>query len=190
MIGVGIKQIPSYKCSIPYDQLNKKREEFWKSRTSNKGIWKVIKECCETDAETAVILLDAAELACNGSLREVFALTNPDYIFRVPNYCVCDPSFERDYDGLAKKTNKVGEKTIKVVCFLLTKNKDYNIECTNKTKVQDLKDMFAKKAKLNRKEYSIRFLFKGQELLDEHLLCYHDIENLSKIQVMARKLED
>lgn len=166
------------------------RDEFWKSRTSNKSVWKIIKECCTTDYETAEVLLEAGGLACNGSLREVFPLTNPDMIFRVPNFCVCDPSFERDYEGLVKKSNKISEKNIKVVCFYLAKTKEYTLECSNKTTVKELKDLFAKKAKISRKEYSIRFLFKGQELLDEHLLCYHNIENMSKIQVMARKLDD
>lgn len=29
MIGEGIKKIPSYKCLLTYDQLEKLREEFW-----------------------------------------------------------------------------------------------------------------------------------------------------------------
>lgn len=29
MIGEGVKQIPAYKCNMPYDELQKFREEFW-----------------------------------------------------------------------------------------------------------------------------------------------------------------
>ena len=32
MIGEGIKQIPAYKCKIPYDQLNELKEKFWNSK--------------------------------------------------------------------------------------------------------------------------------------------------------------
>ena len=190
MIGEGIKQIPSYKCTKKFDELNKIREEFWNSKKTNRGIWKVIRECCETDAGTAVMLLEAAGLACNGSLREVFSLSDPEYIFRVPNFCICDPIFERDYEALEKEAIGLKEKKLTVVCFYLAKMKDYKLECTNKTTVKELKEKFSKKAKLPLSEYSIRFLFKGQELLDDHLLCYHKIEESSKIQVMARKLDD
>ena len=30
MIGEGLKRIPSYKCTLPYDELNTLRENFWK----------------------------------------------------------------------------------------------------------------------------------------------------------------
>jgi hypothetical protein len=49
MIGEGVKQIPSYKCNLPFDQLEKLREEFWQTK-KNQRIWLVLKTCCETDA--------------------------------------------------------------------------------------------------------------------------------------------
>lgn len=127
-------------------------------------------------------------MAClNGSLREVFLLSNPEIIFRVPNYCVCDPSFERDYDKIEKEMKDVPEQKIKVVCYYLAKNKNINIETTNKASVADVKKAFAKKAKVDMKKNSIRFLFKGQELTDDHQLCLNRVENMSKIQVMVRE---
>ena len=103
MIGEGIKQIPAYICKIPYDKLNELKEKFWNSRVGYKRIWRAIRECCESDAGTAVILLEAAELACaHGDLREVIVMSNPDYVFKVPNYCVCDPVFERDYEQISR----------------------------------------------------------------------------------------
>ena len=62
--------------------MNELKEKFWKSRKHNKRIWRAIRECCESDADTAVVLLEAAELACAKSdLRQVIVLTKPDYIF-------------------------------------------------------------------------------------------------------------
>lgn len=189
-IGNGIQQIPSYKCPIPYDKLNELREEFWKSRTQHKGVWKVIRECCTTDSETAVLLLEAAEMAClDGSLRKVFLLSNPDYIFNVPNFCVCDPSFERDYEELEKKAANIPESNIQIVCYYLAKNKNITLDVTNKTKIIDVKKAFAKQIGIKYDKYNIRFLFKGQELVNDHLLCYHNVENMSKIQVMVCKKE-
>ena len=49
MIGEGIKQIPSYKCTLPYDKLQELRNEFWSTR-KNSRVWLVLKTCCETDA--------------------------------------------------------------------------------------------------------------------------------------------
>ena len=39
----------------------------------------------------------------NGDLRQDIVLTSPDYIYKVPNYCVCAHIFERDYDKIKEK---------------------------------------------------------------------------------------
>ena len=187
-IGEGIKKIKSYKCPIPYNKLNELREKFWKSKKTNKYIWKVIRECCETDNETAAILLEAAECDCKENLTRVFLISNPDKIFRVPNFCVTDPMFERDYENLKKIHAKDKEKNIKITCFYMMMNKNVALDVTNKNKVIDVKKMFANKMGINMDNYKIRFLFKGQELIDENLLCYNNIENESKIQVMVNKI--
>jgi hypothetical protein len=187
-IGEGIKKIKSYKCPIPYNKLNELREKFWKSKKTNKYIWKVIRECCETDNETAAILLEAAECDCKENLTRVFLVSNPDKIFRVPNFCVTDPMFERDYENLKKIHAKDKEKNIKITCFYMMMNKNVALDVTNKNKVIDVKKMFADKMGINMDNYKIRFLFKGQELIDENLLCYNNIENESKIQVMVNKI--
>lgn len=155
---------------------------------SNKTIWKIIKECCETDSETAVILLEAAGMACENNLRKVFILRAPDYIFRVPNYCICDPLFERDYDSIKDQFKNKKEININIVCFYMQKNKNYELQVTNKTRVVDVKKMFAQNAGINYNNVKIRFLFKGQELLDDNLLCYNDVEDMSKIQVVVNNL--
>jgi hypothetical protein len=187
MIGEGIKQIPSYKCKIPYDQLNELKEKFWNSKKKYRRIWKVIRECCESDAGTAVILLEAAEMACaHNDLREVIVLSNPDIIFKVPNYCVCDPVFERDYEEIKK--SEIPENKIKVILYYLAENENINIHTTNKAEVKKLKEAFAKEKNIDLKTHRIRLLFRGQELLDDNLLCYNGVEDMSKIQVMVNEI--
>ena len=189
MIGEGIKKIPAYICKIPYDQLNELKEKFWKSRKKYRRIWKAIRECCESDPETAVILLEAAEMACvKNDLREVIVLQNPDYIFKVPNYCVCDPVFERDYEEIKEKNKDTEEIKIKIILYYLAQNKNINLQATNKTSIKKVKEAFAKKMNIDLKTHKIRLLFRGQELLDENLLCYNNVEDMSKIQVMVNEI--
>ena len=189
MIGEGIKQIPAYECKIPYDKLNDLKEKFWKSRKHNQRVWRAIRECCESDADTAVMLLEVAELACvKNDLRQVIVLTNPDYIFKVPNYCICDPVFERDYDKLKEKNKNIETQKIKIILYYLAKNKNVKVEATNKTHVKKVKESFAKKMNIDLNTHKIRLLFRGQELLDENPLYLNNVQDSSKIQVMVNKI--
>ena len=189
MIGEGIKKIPAYICKMPYDKLNELKEQFWNSKKKYRRIWRAIRECCESDAGTAVILLEAAEMAClHNDLREVIVLSNPDYVFKVPNYCVSDPVFERDYNEIKEKNKDIEEKKIKIILYYLAENKNININATNKTKVKKIKEAFAKEMKIDLNTHKIRLLFRGQELLDENLLFYNNVEDMSKIQVMVNEI--
>ena len=189
MIGEGIKRIPAYICNIPYDKLNNLRERFWKSRIHYKRIWRAIRECCESDADTAVILLEAAEMACvHNDLREVIVLENPDYVFKVPNFCICDPIFDRDYDEIQQYNEGIVEKKIIIIICYIDNNKEMKekkIEnITNKSMVIDLKKKFAEMVDIDMEKNKIRLFYKGFELLDDNLLWYDKVENMAKIQCM------
>ena len=165
------------------------REKFWNSKKKNKRVWRAIRECCESDANTAVILLEAAEMACvNNDLRQVIVLTNPDYVYKVPNYCVCDPVFERDYDKIKEENKDIESVKMKIVLYYLAKNKNIKLHVNNKMKVKKVKEAFAKKMEIDLKTHKIRLLFRGQELLDENPLYYNNVEDMSKIQVMVNEI--
>ena len=55
MIGEGIKQIPSYKCPIPFDELQRLRENFWKEKIGHSRRWRAIREICESDAGNFIL---------------------------------------------------------------------------------------------------------------------------------------
>jgi hypothetical protein len=130
-------------------------------------------------------------MACvKDNLREVMILTNPEIVFKVPNYCICDPVFERDYEKIKEENKDIAEEKIVVLLYYLAQNKTIKIHATNKSKVIKLKEAFAKKMDFDLNKYKIRMLFRGQELLDENRLCYNKVENMSKIQVMANKIEE
>ena len=120
----------------------------------------------------------------DGNLKQVYLKSNPNLIFQVPNFCICDPIYERDYDIMKKKYKNKEEKTITVALYYVEKNKNIKIQTTDKTEVKAIKEIFASKSDINISEYNIRLFFKGLELLDENLLCYNKIENMSKIHVM------
>ena len=91
--------------------------------------------------------------------------------------------FERDYEEIKKKYDKIAEKKITIILYYIAKKQNFKIETTNKTLVKDIKIIFSQNININFDEYKIRLFFKGLELLDDNLLCYNNIENLSKIHV-------
>lgn len=51
--GIGIKRMKGYKCSLPIDKLNEKRNEFWRKKNShnnrNYRVWRIINQACVYD---------------------------------------------------------------------------------------------------------------------------------------------
>lgn len=48
--GIGIKKMRGYKCTLPIDKLNQKREAFWAKRESeNFNTWRIIHQACIMD---------------------------------------------------------------------------------------------------------------------------------------------
>ena len=147
----------------------------------------MLKECCEVDSETALILLQAANMTCvEGNLRKVIFNGKNECLFRVPNFCICDPLFERDYDEIQQNSNDIVEKNIIIIICYIDSNKEMKekkIEnIRNKTKVIDLKKKFAEMNNINIEKNKIRLFYKGFELLDDNLLWYDKVENMAKIQ--------
>ena len=129
-----------------------------------------------------------------GDLRKVIFNGKNEYVFKIPNYCICDPIFERDYDEIKMNEENIIEKNIIIIiCFRNHNNhiKEKKIEnITNKTKVEEIKKIFADKVGINIDKNKIRFFYKGFELLDENLLWYDKVENMAKIQCLITQIEN
>ncbi len=129
-----------------------------------------------------------------GDLRKVIFNGKNEYVFKIPNYCICDPIFERDYDEIKMNEENIIEKNIIIIiCFRNHNNhiKEKKIEnITNKTKVEEVKKIFADKVGINIDKNKIRFFYKGFELLDENLLWYDKVENMAKIQCLITQIEN
>lgn len=62
-VGEGIKKTYQYDTPLTRPQLEKWREEFWETRTAGaKQVWELIHSAVDEDSETAMALIEAAEL--------------------------------------------------------------------------------------------------------------------------------
>ena len=182
-IGYGIKQIPSYKCLIPYDKLYELREEFWKEKISKNKRWKAIREICESDPDSAVQLMEIAGFYCIDNIRTIYEIENPKNSYKIPNYCINDPIFERDYEVFKEKDNTIENIPIIIFCFITNDMKEIKLNVFNKSSGKEIKELISKAIDKPLENYKFRLFFSGQEILDDHLLFYHNIENKNKIQV-------
>ena len=104
--GYGIKQMPAYKCDLKIDELNRKREEFWSSKTKLKAKWKIIHQACIYDH------INAEEFLYKNNMKTLegcinMCTDNQGNVFRVPNYCINDPHFQLE---LLDKEEAKGEE--------------------------------------------------------------------------------
>jgi len=54
-----------------------------------------------------------AQLKClGGNLRCVIDPRNPDYLFLIPNFCIEDPVYEKDFSSKKENENTILEKSI------------------------------------------------------------------------------
>jgi len=129
----------------------------------------------------------------NGDLRQVIFNGKNDFIFKIPNFCICDPIFERDYDEIKNNDENIIQKNIIIIiCYRNDKNEmvEKKIDnITNKTKVLEVKNKFAELSGIDMEKNKIRFFYKGFELLDDNLLWYDHVDNMSKIQCLVTLIE-
>ena len=181
--GIGIKRMKAYKCNLPIDKLNKKREEFWSTRgahgSPNYKIWRVINQACIYDEYRANVLLEEYELTTfDGCINHIVDKKNIHYI--VPNYCINDPYFEKEF----KIKENIEKKNLKINLYEVALNKNLEIEVNNLMSGEDLKKLFCEKNNISLDKYNIRMFFAGNEIMNEHFMYQYNIKNDYKIQVM------
>ena len=129
----------------------------------------------------------------NGDLRKVIFNGKNECLFKVPNFCICDPLFERDYNDIKQNGEDINEKKIIIIICYIDNNKERKekkIEnITSNTMVIDLKKKFAELVNINLENNKIRFFYSGFELLDDNLLWYDKVENMAKIQCVITNIK-
>ena len=181
--GIGIKKMKGYKCDLPIDKLNEKRENFWGKKDNhdypNYKIWRIINQACVFDEYRANILLEEYQLTTfNGCINHIVDKRNNHYI--VPNYCINDPYFEKEY----KVENDIEKQNIKVKIYEVSNNVDMSLEVENTLTGLELKKIFCNNEKIDMDKFNIRMFFAGLEIGDNNYLYQYDLHNGYKIQVM------
>jgi len=182
--GIGIKKMKGYKCILPIDKLNQKREEFWENRNGHKNLnykmWRIINQACIYDEARARMLLDEYDLKTyEGCINHIIDKKGNHYI--IPNYCINDPYFERQF----KIENNFENKNIKIKLFEpLNNNNSVVLNVTNSINGQELKKIYCEKIGISFDDYNLRLFFGGQEIKDNNFLYQYNLQKGFKIQVM------
>jgi hypothetical protein len=181
--GIGIKKMKGYKCNLQIDKLNQKRDEFWNKRNShgnpNYKTWRVINQACVYDEYRANVLLEEYNLTTfNGCINHIVDKKGNHY--NIPNYCINDPYFEREY----KIKENIEKKVLKINLYEVANNTTSILEVSNLITGLDLKKLFCKKNNISFDDFNIRMFFSGMEISNEHFLYQYNIKNEFKIQVM------
>ena len=181
--GIGIKKMKGYKCNLQIDKLNQKRDEFWNKRNShgspNYKTWRVINQACVYDEYRANVLLEEYNLTTfNGCINHIIDKKGNHY--NVPNYCINDPYFEKEY----KIKENIEKKDLKINLYEVANNKNSILEVNNLVTGLELKKLFCKENNISFEDFNIRMFFSGMEISNEHFLYQNNIKNDFKIQVM------
>jgi hypothetical protein len=109
-------------------------------------------------------------------------------IFNVPNFCIIDPVYERDFNVYNSK--EIKEKKINIFLFNLRNNTQVEMMVSNKMNGKDVKAMFVEKAGIDLNKFRIRLLCKGQEIKDDLCLYHFNLDNNSHIHVSLSEIEN
>ena len=181
--GIGIKKMKGYKCNLQIDKLNQKRDDFWGKRNAhgnpNYKTWRVINQACVYDEYRANVLLEEYNLTTfNGCINHIIDKKGNHYI--VPNYCINDPYFEKEY----KIKEDVEKKEVKLILYEVANNTNTILEVNNLMNGEELKKLFCAKNNISFDDYNIRMFFAGSEITNNHFLYKYNIKNDYKLQVM------
>ena len=177
--GIGIKRMKGYKCTLPIDKLNKKREEFWVAKCSQNYMWQVVQQACIYDEYRANIVLEKYKMrTAEGCINHLIDENDNHYF--VPNYCINDPYFEKELCN----DEENDDETVRLVLFEVSQNIHVTINISNHSTGADLKKKFRKETKIKKTKFNLRLFFSGSEIKDDHFLYQHKLENDYKIQVM------
>ena len=178
-VGVGIKKMKGYICSLKIDELNKKREHFWEVKTNTKNknwiVWSTIKRAVLYDELRASLLLEEYKIKpVNDCINHLIDSKGNKY--RIPNYCINEPYF-----GIINSEEKDVNEEKLILNFYGAKK--FGIEVSNKLKGKELKNDIKNKEQIEDGK-KIRLFYRGIEIKDEDFLYNHDINENTLINIL------
>ena len=180
--GVGIKKMKAYKCDLKIDELNKKREYFWKIKTNHNNknwpTWNTIKRAVLFDEFRASLLLEEYKITpvncCINHLKD-----SKGNEYKIPNYCINDPY---KYEILENEKEKPKEEKI---TFKLRGTHKTKITCSNYESVEKVKQKVSKKYKVGIDK--IRLFFYGKEMKNDLELWNYNVSQDCVVILMITK---
>ena len=188
--GIGIKKMKGYKCKLPIDKLNEKRQKFWDKRNQkgnqNYKVWRIINQACVYDEYRANLLLEQFQLTtASGCINHIIDRKGNHYF--IPNYCINDPFFEKSF----KIEDDIKQENIVINVFESSSNEKLELTVSNLLTGEELKHIIMKKMKSSNKNFKIRLFYSGMEIKDNQFLYQHKIKKEYKIQIMKLpRIED
>ena len=180
-VGNGIKRMKAYKCDLTIDELNKRKEKFWNTVTdcnNNKNWknWNIIRRAITYDEVRGSILLNEYDIKCkNGCIDHLIDKEGNEY--KVPNYCINEPYFERE---LGKEDIKDDINNIKFYGNYKGNKFNFDFKVSNKLTGKELKNIIKNKRELDINT-NIRLFENGFEIKDEDYLYQHKLNNNSNV---------
>jgi hypothetical protein len=185
-IGYGIKEMPAYKCDLKINELEKKRKSFWnyqKKDIKHTYQWNIIHQACVfPHIKSEEYLAEHGFKTVDGCIN--MCVDPKGNIFRVPNYCINDPYFEKE---LKEKTGGNDNKFIDIDLFNVTKNEKNNIKVSENTTGKELINLYKKMKNLEDNMLDIRLLYGGGIIREDETLYQHMVKDGDFIQVSIFK---
>jgi len=164
------------------------RKEFWETRVEGYvETWNAIRNACETDEETGIMILQATEIKLiNNSLQLAYDSRGNKY--ELPIFCINDPT---RYDLPKKKQltkDELSGETIKIKIRRAGMANDVELKISNNLSGLELKKEYIGKVKGEELDPSIlRLFFGGKEIIDDILIAEYGVQDDRVVQVFKKK---
>ena len=180
-VGKGLKKMKGYISPISKEELEKKRNAFWGTRTEgNQQTWNFLKELCqlpEGEEDNLNAMLVAYDLV---PMKNCINITYDSLggIYEIPNYCINEPY---KYEIIEDNKEKPNEE--KITFHLREGIKQTKITCSNYSKVEKVKEKMAKKNNVDISK--IRLFFYGKEMKNDFELWNYNVTQDCVVIVMT-----
>ena len=179
-VGLGLKKMKGYISPISKEDLERKRNAFWGTRTEgNEQTWNFLREVCQMppgEEENIIPMLEAYNLVPYLDCINI-TFDSLGGLYEIPNYCINDPY---KYDIIEEKKEKPIEEKISFYVRKVIDN--IKISTSNYTSVEKIKEQLSKK--YNVEIDKIRLFFYGKELKNNFELWNYNISNDCVVVVM------
>ena len=178
--GLGIKEMPAYKCGLKINELEKKRKIFWNSHKKQRDKWNIIHQACIYPHIKSEAYLAAHNFrTLDGCINMCISLED-NSIFRVPNYCINDPYFELE---LLPKSGGNSNNIINVILNDISRKQKINLNINENTTGEQIINYYSNKNKIDLTRNKVILLFGGGIIKKDETIYQHKVKNGDMIQV-------